>query len=118
LSNCALLVRTDFSDQRSWDLLRAEVATPSEGGFLANVEPVSDDMFAGADWENVKAAVPPNKGGSRIVCIADSLTVGSTEHPVLIVDLIDFNGEHLNPFRCTPAALWSVENNLNIGNMD
>jgi hypothetical protein len=31
------------------------------------------------------------------------------------VDLLD---EDRRPFRCIPAELWAVENNLNIANMD
>ncbi len=58
--------------------------------------------------------------------IADSVTFASPEHPVLVVDLDDkilsatefpeIAGR--TPFRCIPSELWSVENNLNISNMD
>lgn len=50
--------------------------------------------------------------------IADATTLGSADHPILIVELKDFRGEWLEPFRCIPAELWSVENNLNLSNMD
>jgi hypothetical protein len=118
LSNVALLVRTDFADDHSWDLLCAEVTTPSGEGFTANLAPVSDPSFSGSTWDEVKAAVPRNAHGSVIVLIADATTLGSADHPVLVVDLMDFRGRHLEPFRCVPSELWGVENNLNIANMD
>lgn len=46
--------------------------------------------------------------------IADEAAQFLPEHPVLVVDLADSRP----PFGCIPAALWSVENNLNIANMD
>ncbi len=49
--------------------------------------------------------------------IADATTLGSADHAVLVVDLMDFRDEQLQPFRCIPSQLWAVENN-NIFNMD
>lgn len=114
----ALLVRTDFVDDASWQLLCAQSAARSDEGFVANFEPISDMSFSGASWQSVKAAVPPNDHGSVIVLIADAVTLGSVDHPILVVDLMDYEGRHLEPFRCIPAELWGVENNLNIANMD
>jgi hypothetical protein len=114
----ALLVRTDFADEASWQRLCAEAAAPSEHGCIANFAPVSDPSFDGADWAMVKVSVPRNHHGSRIVLIADAVTLGSSDHAVLIVDLLDFEGERLEPFRCIPSELWGVENNLNIANLD
>ena len=48
--------------------------------------------------------------------IADSTTVNSPDHPVLVVDLRGDMGKR--PFRCVPSELWGVDNNLNIANMD
>jgi hypothetical protein len=55
---------------------------------------------------------------SGLVFIADETTLTDPDHPVLVVDLMDFEGRHLEPFRCIPSELWSVENNLNLANMD
>lgn len=118
VSNAALLVRTDFADDASWELFCEEIAVPSEEGFTAALSPVSAKSFSGSSWKEIKAAVPTNNHGSRIVCIADTTTLRSADHPVLVVDLMDFRGERLEPFRCIPAELWGVENNLNIANMD
>lgn len=38
------------------------------------------------------------------------------DHPILFVDLTGGNGRL--PFRCIPAELWGIDNNLNIANMD
>jgi hypothetical protein len=118
LSNAALLVRTDFADDHAWEALCAEAEAMSDEGFRANLKPVSDPSFSTSTWEEVKAAVPHNNHGSVIVLVADTTTLTSPDHPVLVVDLMDFQGQHLEPFRCIPSELWGVENNLNIANMD
>jgi hypothetical protein len=122
-----LLVRTDFSDDDAWHQVGDE-ATREYGpdGFRANVEPVSDSRWAGATWLAVKAAAPAGDAGPSVLFIADSITFASPEHPVLVVDLQDkflSVAEYpeiaaRTPFRCTPSALWDVENNLNIANLD
>jgi hypothetical protein len=64
--------------------------------------------------------------GPSLLFIADSITFASPEHPILVVDLDDKvlsvaefpEITDRTPFRCIPSELWSVENNLNIGNMD
>jgi hypothetical protein len=122
-----LLVRTDFANDDAWDLVRDE-ATREYGpdGFRAYVEPVSDPQWADATWESVKTAAPVDDHGPSVLFIADSVTFASPEHPVMVVDLDDkilsaaefpeIAGR--TPFRCIPSELWSVENNLNISNMD
>lgn len=122
-----LLVRTDFADEHAWDQLRDE-ATREYGpdGFCANVEPVSDPRWADATWRAVKAAAPVGDAGPSVLFIADGITFASPEHPVMVVDLQD---KYLpvaefpevagrTPFRCVPSALWDVENNLSIANLD
>lgn len=118
VSNSALLVRTDYADDAEWQRLRDEVAVPSEDGFTADLELVDDRSFAHTTWEQVKAAVPPNEEGSTIVLVAAAPTFARADHAVLVVDLMDYNGQRLEPFRCIPTELWSVENNLNLANMD
>jgi hypothetical protein len=122
-----LLVRTDFSDGDAWDEVRDE-ATREYGpdGFRAYVEPVSDPEWADKAWEAVKAAAPTGDPGPSVLFIADSITFASPDHLILVVDLQDkilsvaefpdIAGR--TPFRCIPSALWDVENNLNIANLD
>lgn len=63
----------------------------------------------------MKAAVRANDNGASVLFIADATTLTFPDHPVLVVDL-QRNGGRV-PFRCIPAELWAVENNLNIANM-
>jgi hypothetical protein len=113
-ANCSLLVRTDFTSEDAWRAVRDQALRENEEGFRAYLEPVSDPAFAGVTWEAVKAAVPANDHGASVLFIADSTALTAPDHPVLVVDLLD---DGRRPFRCIPAELWAVENNLNIANM-
>jgi hypothetical protein len=123
-----LLVRTDFTDDGAWDQVRHQAQREyGPDGFSADVEPVSDPGWADAAWQTVKAAAPADgETGPGVLFIADSITFASSEHPILVVDLTD---KYLSmaefpeiadrtPFRSIPSALWSVENNLTIANLD
>lgn len=114
--NSSLLVRTDFTSEDAWQEVSDEAQRENEDGFRAYLEPVSDPAFDSFTWEAVKAAVPANDRGVLVLFIADAITLTLSDHPVLVVDLPDDNGKP--PFRSIPSELWSVENNLNIANMD
>src|ERR1700722_11739939 len=123
-----LLVRTDFTDDDAWDQVRDQAQREyGADGFSADVEPVSDPGWGEATWEAVKAAAPgTGEAGPSVLFIADSITFASSEHPILVVDLTDKflsvaefpELADRTPFRCIPSALWSVENNLTIANLD
>jgi len=124
--NCSLLVRTDFASGDTWLQVADEATRENEDGFRAYAEPVSDPAFDRASWETVKAAVPANSHGASVLFIADSISLSSPDHPILVVDLSDtflsvaefpeIAGR--TPFRCIPSELWGIDNNLNITNMD
>jgi hypothetical protein len=114
--NSSLLVRTDFTSDGAWQEVTDEAQRENEDGFRAYVAPVSDPAFDRVTWEMVKAAVPANDHGAVVLFIADSVTLTSPDHPILVVDLLDSSGKP--PFRCIPSELWGVDNNLNIANMD
>jgi hypothetical protein len=114
--NSSLLVRTDFTNGDAWQQISDEARRENEDGFRACLEPVSDPAFDCLTWEAVRAAVPANEHGARVLFIADSATLTLPDHPVLVVDLLAGTGGP--PFRCIPPELWGVENNLNIANMD
>lgn len=69
---------------------------------------------------------PPNDHGASVRFVADGLALTSPDHPILVVDLTDTflsvaefaEIADRMPFRCIPSELCSVENNLNISNMD
>lgn len=110
----SLLVRTDFTSDAAWQQLSDEAQRENEDAFQAHFDAISDPEFDHASWESVKAACPDDDDGASVLFIADSTTLTSPEHPILVVDLV----ENRAPFRCIPGELWSVENNLNIANMD
>jgi hypothetical protein len=113
--NSSLLVRTDFTSEDAWQEVSDEARRENEDGFRAYLEAVSDPAFEGFGWEAVRAAVPANGHGARVLFIADSTALTLPDHPVLVVDLLDDTGGP--PFRCILPELWGVENNLNIANM-
>jgi hypothetical protein len=113
-----VLVRTWFGDDAAWESLVEEVQTPSEDGFLANVTPVDDPAFEGL---SVEALREKQTEGPIVSFLADETTLTSAEHPVLAVWVLprrDGDQRDLAPFRVVPANLWSVENNINLANMD
>lgn len=112
----SVLVRTWFGADDAWESLVAEVETPSEDDFLANVMTVDDPAFAGLSVEALVAA-QADENGPAVSFLADELTLTNGEHPILAVWVLGDDRPDREPFRVTPAALWSVENNINIGNM-
>ena len=110
----SLLLRTDFSDDAAWAALCEAVQEPSEEGFQAFVDCVSDPAYDGLTVEQLVALAP--KGGDRsFAFLADRTTFIHPERPVLVVDLYDEPGR---TFRVIPREMWGVENNLSIANMD
>ncbi|WP_211328734.1 DUF6924 domain-containing protein [Thermomonospora umbrina] len=105
------VVRTDFSDEARWGALCAAIATPSEEGFLASAGPVDDP----AHRDLTTAQVVARFREARLVVVADAVTLGSEEMPLLFVDLRE---EPPGEIRVIPSQLWSIENNLSLANMD
>jgi hypothetical protein len=101
-SNVSLVVRTHFGDHEAWQHLCEEIARPSDEGFTANVEFVSDRAFEGSDARALKAAMPAN-GTVAVLFAVDETTLTSAGHPVLVVDLAESDGEALEPFRSIPT---------------
>ncbi|HEY0311241.1 MAG TPA: hypothetical protein VGC56_01965 [Allosphingosinicella sp.] len=106
------LLRTDFSDEAAWKALIAAVSAPSPEGFRAEIYPVENRDFEGAEADRVAAADWNDAG---ILFIADRDAMQGDEQAVLCVDLVDGSSQ---PFRCIASELWGVENNLRLGNMD
>jgi hypothetical protein len=112
------VLRTDFADDALWERLKAEIASPTEEGFLAAVEFVDDRMFDGVGHGDVIAGLPgryPNAYPHPVLFVVDAVTAGSPEHPILVLDTHD---EPEPPFRTAPRGIQSIENNLAIANMD
>jgi hypothetical protein len=106
----ALVLRTDFSDDSSWRTICAAIRAPAI--FRASVEFFSDPAYDRAPPERLIQQMPDSH---TFVFVVDALTVQHPEHPVLVIDLFAEPGR---TFRVIPSSMWSVENNLSIGNMD
>lgn len=107
-----LVLRTDFSDDGAWESLCEAIQSPqTEDEFVAYVECVSDSAFAGVTAEQIAAL----DSGRSFVCIVDAQAITDSDHPILVVDLMENPGK---TFRVIPAEMWGVENNLSLANMD
>jgi hypothetical protein len=113
-SDNSLLLRTDFSDDAAWTALCEAVQAPSDEGFEAHVECISDPAFRGLTIEQL-LDLTPKGSGHLFVFLADRRALSDSERPVLVVDLDDEPGR---TFRVVPGSMWSVENNLSLSNLD
>jgi len=110
----SLLLRTDFSDDAAWTALCEAVQIPSEEGFLAGLDYLSDPAYKSLTVEQL-LALNPKQSGHYFIFIADTKCLESAEKPILVVDL---NREPGRTLRVIPSEIWGVENNLSIANMD
>jgi hypothetical protein len=108
-----LLIRTDFADEPAWQALQLAVAAAS-GPFTANLTWIDDTQYEGLTVERLLALASDDEDHG-FVFLADRASLAGSEYPVLVVDLIGVPGR---TFRATPSAIWSVQNNLVIANMD
>lgn len=109
-----MLIRTDFTDGQAWQRVADAALAPSSHGFRAQLELVDDPCDEGLTVEQAVAALPAGQG-PFLTFLADPITITDPEHPIVVVDLGWEPGRH---FRVAPAAMWSVENNLSLSNMD
>jgi hypothetical protein len=110
----AMVLRTDFADDAAWDALRAAIREPSEEGYRASVDCVSDPAYAGLTVGQL-VALSSKGSGRNFAFVADRPTFTDPERPVLVVDL---HAEPGRTFRVIPREMWGVENNLSLDNMD
>ena len=113
-SDNAFVIRTDFSDERAWQAVRARIAAPV-GEFVAYVRYLDDRAYDGASKDDVTSLFGPGGVDHSFVIVADARTMSHPEHPLLVIDLFD---EAYRDFRAVPTAIQGIENNLSIANMD
>ena len=109
----SLVLRTDFSDDAAWQGVCEAIQTPV-GEFSAYVELIDDPDFADCDVVTL-LSLPKESLNHSFLFLVDHETISSDEFPILCVDLRRNPG---STFRVIPSAMWSVENNLSIANMD
>lgn len=115
-----LLIRTNFTDNHAWlSIMRAATAENDEG-FSANLTVLDDASWSGLSAQDVFTA----HVGDTVRCIAfivDEATIHDTvQRAILCVNLGGGGGKgkKLRTMRVIPSELWSVENNLSLGNME
>ncbi|MFJ8077393.1 DUF6924 domain-containing protein [Streptomyces sp. NPDC096176] len=128
----ALVIRTDYGDDRVWQAVLADLAQPGgdNGEFEGRVHLVDDRVWAGATPDEVLAAVRRDEDLS-VVFLADNVTMRSVHRALLALD-IDTEEEDLDPvhyqelidspppreFRTAPSGVHDIDANLSIANMD
>ena len=119
----ALLVRTNFASDEAWMGLRGTIEEPAGSeGVRAYVDFLSDPQYDGAGAD---ALVHLSPGDSTFFLVADDATFADAERPVLVVNLFSdpslagdpYFAKRGDSFRAVASVLWSVENNLSLGNM-
>ena len=112
--DASTLVRTDFSDDSAWvSLVRAATAESPEG-FQAELRLIDERQYDGR-LPSELASSGLHRQGQPVLFVADREALTDREQPILCVDLLHQPGRS---FRCIPAELWGVENNLRLFNMD
>jgi len=110
-----LLIRTDFSDEVTWQTIVTATAQESNDGFLANVTIINDKAWTDATVQDIKSA---HEGDlvRTIAFVVDSETMFDKEHHAILCVRLDV--QKSSTLRVIPSELWSVENNLSLGNLD
>ena len=110
-----LVLRTDFSNEAVWEIIRARIQQPvGLFRFRANVEFLSDTDYADITKDQLLKLIPRNYLHNFMI-IVDQLAISQPDHPLLIVDLYERSGRE---FRAVPSQIQGIENNLSIANMD
>jgi hypothetical protein len=110
----SLLVRTHFGDDDGWQKARDAALSENEDGFRAYATVVDNEAFAGSPCEQLREIARSGRQHASVLFVVDREAMEET-YPVLVVDLSD---DRRAPFRCAADQLWSVDNNLNLANMD
>ncbi|WP_415939930.1 DUF6924 domain-containing protein [Streptomyces sp. 039-1] len=110
----SLVLRTDFSDARAWDAVRAALETAGNHSLATYV---SELRFADVDVQTLvdQEAVADEEQQVINVFLADVTTMEDPAHPLLAVDLSDELGR---TFRVPARWFPDVSANLSIANMD
>jgi hypothetical protein len=108
------VIRTDFTDDSLWDEIQKDITATNTMGFSANVRFIERREFSDLSVKEIFQIIP---GLSEYGCIfiADTITMTSFEHHLLVIDPSNPEGD---AFRVIPSEVWSVENNLSLANMD
>ncbi|MFE9171555.1 DUF6924 domain-containing protein [Streptomyces kebangsaanensis] len=124
----ALVVRTDYHDDQTWQDVAAALMEPwGDRQYEAQVHFINDPAWAGATVDEVLTAVRADED-LTVVFLADRTTMQTESHALLAVTTLtreecvdDEDYEQLtefgHEFRTTPAGVHEVHANLSIGNL-
>ena len=111
----AVVLRTDFSDQKGWEEICAEIRKPvGIFRFRANVDFMDQVEYANSTKEQILELTLPHYSHSFII-VADRIAISEAGHPLLVLELFDRGGLE---FRAIPSKVQAIENNLSIANID
>lgn len=120
----AVVIRTDYSDDGAWQKVAAGMRQSWAGGVESSWHVVEGAAWAGADADEVLAALPDLHD---VVFLADSDTMCDEQNSLLAVstdpDMRDEDHEipglgFTSRFRILPTAVAEMVGNLAIANMD
>lgn len=107
------VIRTDFTDEATWEKIKKEVTATYLMGFSANVQLIDDPQYDGVSGQELLQRIPDLEAYG-CVFVADAAAMSSAEHPLLVLDPFNPEGQ---TFRVIPSEAWGVENNLSLANM-
>ena len=124
------VVRTDFTDDESWELVVYELTKPDDDGAEAHVTPVEDRSLRGVTGDLLGSAFDGQGMSYGYVVLADARSMAeAVAGEELTVDYVDvsvadeedaelFESFPGRTFRCAALQFASVEVNLSLANMD
>lgn len=110
----SLVLRTDVTDEATWDALRAAIDNSDQ---YPSATYVSEPEYAGVTLQSLidTEAAAADQGKLTFLLLADATTMTDDEHPLLAIDLYAEPGR---TFRLPPHWYPDACANLGIANMD
>jgi len=115
-----IIIRTEFNNETQWEELCEMVKTPNtEYGIEAYIEFLNDPRLNGLNSNQVfDKLVAEFIYDFDFYFVADKITFSEAGFPLLCVKIPDEHSPEEGSFRVIPNAIWAVESNLRICNMD
>lgn len=112
-NNHPLVIRTDYSSDKTWKHIQKSILNPdSEYQLAPEVELINDISLKDTSTENIKDVISDYQ--HAFLAIADSTTMKSDPPLLLIIGCNDYKGLQ---FRCSSFELWFIDHNLSTGNL-
>lgn len=115
-SEAALVIRTDFSDERGWKAIRSRIQSPFRP-FRPEVLLVEEQEYEGVGVDELLRLIPDDNQHS-FVALADRAAMSPPDHALLLVNLNPYEQPRGATFRAVPSQLGGIATNLSLGNMD